>query len=115
MAGCPGILNPPILIWLIWWFEAGNDWLFTKFISKSKLHVSNILSKSTVLRVCCISILYNFKKFESCLSKDSSLILGLNLLISIRNCSLNKPKEKHEYKEKSYDKNKNVLNIYFTN
>ena len=92
-AGFPGILNPPILIWLIWWLEAGKVWLFTKFISKSKLQVSNILSKSTVLRVCSFSILYDFKKFKIFLIKGSSLfIFGLNLLISIRNCSLNNPK-----------------------
>ena len=73
--------------------EAGKVWLFTKFISKSKLQVSNILFKSTVLTVWFFSILYDFKKFTIFLIKASSLLIfGLNLLISIKNCSLNNPR-----------------------
>ena len=54
----------PVLLCSIKWLDAGNFWLWTNSISNFKSQFSSILVKSTVLRVCFDSTLYDFTYLE---------------------------------------------------
>ena len=96
----------PELLCSIKWLDAGNFWLWTNSISKSKSQLSSMFFKSTVLTVRFDSTLYDFTYLEITLVNILFFAakIGLILYYSWRNFSSNNPRDTQEYKDQRENK-----------